>query len=225
METATLRIAEWLMKPECPETAAWGGLPRVVLASRSPRRRELLAGAGIEHEAVSPAFDDAGLMPGGVSAEEWVASLAYLKAWAVARGVAAESPAVVIGADTACVVDGTLVGTPRDADEAAAMLSQLIGRGHDVVTGVAIIETDTGRRHMLAERASVRIGAVADDALREYVAGDGWRGKAGAYNLSERLAAGWPITFDGDATGIMGLPMRALAAALERVARLRRRAA
>lgn len=228
MTTATFSFAECLMQPSsanaatAPPAGAWACLPRIVLASRSARRRLLLEAAGIGHEAVAPDFDDAGLQAGSVSPEQWVSSLAYLKAWTLARTVAA--PAVVIGADTACVLDEALIGTPVDGADAESILRRFVGRSHDVVTGVAIIETDTGRRHLFAERATVRFGELSNDDLRGYLASENWRGKAGAYNLAERLEAGWPITYDGDATAIMGLPMGALSAALSRIARLRQKA-
>jgi len=226
----TLSFAEFTMMPSVANAAADQpamamGLPRIVLASRSPRRRSLLAEAGIAHEAAAPEFDDAGLRPGAVTPEQWVASLAYLKAWALARGVAAEIATLVIGADTACVVDDELIGTPVDRAGAEAMLRRFTGRTHDVVTGVAVIETDTGRRHLFAERASVAVGAIHETDLAQYLDSGEWAGKAGAYNLSERVVAGWPITFERDPTAIMGLPMESLRAVLRKIARLRQRAA
>jgi len=227
---ATLSFAEVTMIPPVAHAAAdlpamGCGLPRIVLASRSPRRRSLLTQAGIAHEAAAPEFDDAGMRPGAVTPEQWVASLAYLKAWAVARRVDSEMATLVIGADTACVVDEELIGTPLDRAEAEAMLRRFAGRTHDVVTGVALIETDTGRRHLFAERASVAMGAIHESDLARYLDSGEWAGKAGAYNLSERVEAGWPITFTGDPTAIMGLPMESLRAALGRITRLRQRAA
>ncbi|MBS0196074.1 MAG: Maf family protein [Planctomycetes bacterium] len=182
---------------------------RVLLASRSPRRRELLSEAGVAHFAEHPGFDDAVLEPGEVGPEQWVASLAYLKAWAKSR----ESDApVVIGADTACVMDGRLIGTPRHAAEAEGMIRGFMGRGHEVVTGVAIISRADGveKRSMFSEWATVRVGMLTEEQIAGYVASKAWEGKAGAYNLRERIDAGWPIEFTGDPTTIMGLPMRAL---------------
>jgi septum formation protein len=183
--------------------------PRVVLASRSPRRRGLLNEAGITHAAEHPGFDDASLRPGNVRPEQWVASLAYLKAWAKSLESDAD---VIIGADTACILDGRLIGTPTTAVEAEGMIRAFMDREHEVVTGVALIDRRggaTGRR-LFAERANVRMGRLGDDEIARYVAGGEWDGKAGAYNLRERIDGGWPLEYDGDPTTIMGLPMRAL---------------
>lgn len=186
----------------------------VLLASRSPRRRELLREVGIDHDVATPEFEDGVLRPGRTTPEGWVMSVAFLKAWSM-RGKA-QAGQVVLGADTACVLDGRLIGTPRDADEAVAMLRAFAGRDHDVVTGVALLDAATGRRRLFAERATVRFGTVRDSAVQDYAATGLWAGKAGAYNLSERLAAGWPISYQGEASTIMGLPVRRVAAELAR---------
>ncbi len=183
--------------------------PRIVLASRSPRRRSLLLEAGIQHRAEHPGFDDGGLKPGNVSCEQWVASLAYLKAWAKVRETDAD---LIIGADTACVLDDRLIGTPNTAEEAGGMIRSFLNREHHVVTGVALIDLRSGRpeRVLFSERAAVRFGGLSEQQIALYISTDEWQGKAGAYNLRERLDAGWPITYDGDPTTIMGLPMKAL---------------
>lgn len=185
-----------------------------MLASRSPRRRELLGRAGVEHEAIETGVDDGVLERGGVSPEVWVAALAYLKAMAGLSAASAGS--LVLGADTVCEVDGRLLGQPADEAEALAMLRAMSDREHGVLTGVALVWDEGGatRRDVFVDRARVRVGALSEASLAEYVASGLWRGKAGAYNLSERLEAGWPIEYAGDAGTIMGLPMERLAARL-----------
>lgn len=190
-----------------------GPVGGVLLASRSARRTSLLREAGVEHDAAHPGFDDALLEPGGVSPGAWIMSLAYLKAWAKWREVRAgggKQPRLIIGADTACLVDAELIGTPTTPNEAAGMIRRMAGRGHEVLTGVAIIETATNRRELFVDRASVTIEELPESAIDAYVASGAWKGKAGAYNLSERVEAGWPIRWEGDPTTIMGLPMNAL---------------
>jgi septum formation protein len=192
--------------------------PRLLLASRSPRRRWLLSEAGIEHEACHPGFDDSALVPTGVTAAEWVTALAHLKAAAgveLARGE--DMPRLVLGADTTCVQGTEFLGTPATPEEAERMLRGFVGAEHEVVTGVALIDAVTGRRWLFADSAMVRWGEVSEEQIRAYVASGEWQGKAGAYNLRERLAAGWKIEFDGDPTTIMGLPMRVLARELPRI--------
>ena len=184
-------------------------MPKILLASRSPRRREFLALAGIEHDAEHPGVEDSVLECGNVSPEAWVTALAYLKARAGAELVRGQRR-LVIGADTSCVLDGKLVGTPRDRDEARRMIASFVGRSHDVVTGVALLDSESGERVLFHDRASVVFGQLAGEAIDQYIESDRWVGKAGGYNLAERVEAGWPIVSGGDPTTIMGLPMAKL---------------
>ncbi len=202
------------MEQQAAATSDGGiGRARVHLASRSARRRELLRGAGIEHEAAHPGGDDGQLSPGNVSPEAWVMALAYLKAATAARSEGADGALgarVVLGADTVVVHRGAMLGQPADAADARRMIVAMRDDVHDVVTGVALLDPATGRRELFVDRAVVRVGHVPDEQIDAYVASGEWAGKAGAYNLSERLAAGWPIEYDGDPGTIMGLPMRRL---------------
>ena len=193
-----------------PTTARVGRT--LVLASTSPRRAAILREYGVPFRMESPSVDDATLFPGAVSPEEWVTSLAYLKARSVADRLrrAGERGLLVLGADTLVVKGDEIIGQPRDEADALRIL-RLLERGkHRVVTGVALLGDDV-RRRLFADAAEVRVGAIGEDRMRAYIASGDWRGKAGAYNLSERIADGWPIEHVGDPTTIMGLPMRALA--------------
>lgn len=187
--------------------------PKLWLASRSPRRRQMLEEAGLAHEAGHPGFEDGDLRPGQVTPGQWVAALAYLKA-AAGREHAIDGR-MVLGADTAIVKDGALIGTPRDAAEASSILHRLSNGQHKVLTGVSLI-SPCGRRLLFVDSATVFMGEIGEERIREYVASGQWQGKAGGYNLRERIAAGWPIHFEGDPTTIMGLPMRALVTRLGR---------
>lgn len=168
---------------------------------------------GVPHEAIEPGIDDGGLRPGRVSPPAWAAALANLKACAGAESLrlaGCATGALVLGADTICVMDGKLFGQARDADEARATLAAFDDREHEVITGVALVDAQTGQREMFADRAVVRWGEVGTKRIDEYVRSGAWRGKAGAYNLVERIGAGWPITHEGDWTTVVGLPMRRL---------------
>lgn len=214
---------------QSPVPSARRSRPFVLLASRSPRRRALLTEHDIPHEAVQPGFEDGVLVPGAVSPAQWVTSLAYLKAWAGASQPAAREQGgrIVLGADTACLMQGRLIGTPADAQEAASIIRSFVDTEHDVLTGVAMLDLrgHTGtvedlpedKRHIFADRARVRFGPVSEQQISEYVASGQWQGKAGAYNLAERVSEGWPIHFEGDHTTIMGLPMNALVRRLDRM--------
>jgi septum formation protein len=195
----------------------------VVLASRSPRRRQLLAEAGYKAVAIQSGLDDGLLRMGQVEPTQWVSALAFLKAEAGRRHIAeqtdsaelvADHPAdrtVILGADTSVICDDRVIGQPRDETDARRILEALSDRSHAVITGVALVDLEAERRRLFCDCAYVDVGTITDAMIDEYLQSGGWRGKAGAYNLRERLEAGWPITFEGDPTTIMGLPMRMMA--------------
>ena len=175
---------------------------RVVLASQSPRRRELLALVGIEHE-VRPADIDETPRPGEQPAPH-AERLAREKAETLAR----ELPdALVIAADTVVVVDGEILGKPRDAAHAAEMLARLEGREHTVVTGVAVARG--ARIASAVERVEVRFRALAPDEITAYVATGEPMDKAGAYGI-QGYGATIVERIDGDFFAVMGLPLVAV---------------
>lgn len=197
-------------------------LPFVVLASSSPRRRSMFEQAGVRHEVLPASIDDGELIPGAVDPQHWVAALAYLKAASSAKafvGTPRDEPrlnTVIIGADTVCVHDGRIIGQPRDRQDAHAMIVAMSDAEHEVLTGIAIVDPLTGRRELFIDRSVVRVGTIPESEIVAYLDSGQWAGKAGAYNITERLAAGWPIAFLGDETSIVGLPMTRT---LDRVAR------
>lgn len=191
---------------------------RLVLASVSPRRRTLLADAGFSAQAMASGIDDAQLSPpAGIPPHCWTAALAHLKAQAAVRigGVPASPSTAVIGADTVVVKGADIIGQARSESDARRILGTLSRGCHEVITGVALLLGD--RRLLFTDSAQVTVGELSDALTAPYIASGQWRGKAGAYNLMERIEAGWPITYDGDPTTIMGLPMRRLAPILFRL--------
>ena len=196
------------------------------LASRSPRRRQLLMEAGIDARIMPPDIDDSRLRHGEVPPEWWVMALAYLKARRVSELLRAADPAargIVLGADTVCALGRETLGQPRDAQDARRMLRLMQGREHRTLTGVCLLTMGTASRHqgvkasssiwprlIVFDAAIVRIGELSENQIEMYIASGDWRGKAGAYNLSERIDAGWPINCLGDPTTVMGLPMQRL---------------
>lgn len=210
------------MNPTLPHLDDPDAMPFVVLASSSPRRRSMFEQIGVQHTVLPASVDDGDLGHAEhVNPAEWVAALAYLKAASSAQLFIA-SPrlehkpnTVVIGADTVCVHDGRVLGQPGDRDEAYAMILSMSDAEHEVLTGIAIVDPITGRREIFIDRSVVRVGAIPEHEILAYLDSGLWQGKAGAYNITERLAAGWPIEFDGDETSIVGLPMTRT---LERVA-------
>jgi septum formation protein len=211
------------MNPTLPHFDDPDALPFVVLASASPRRRSMFEQAGVKHSVLPAGIDDGELDHAQhVDPAEWVAALAYLKAASSAKLfhqqdlVEHKLNTVVIGADTVCVHGGKVIGQPDDRDEAHAMIIAMSDAEHEVLTGIAIIDPISGRREIFIDRSVVRVGCIPEHEIVAYLDSDQWQGKAGAYNITERLAAGWPIQFEGDETSIVGIPMTRT---LERVSR------
>lgn len=192
---------------------------RIILASQSPRRAQLLTESGFVFEQRSPPFVDPAQPEAQASADvaEIAKSLAVAKARSVADLLETDpAPWLVIGADTICVdSDGALRGTPQTADEARAMIRRFFGVWHRVVSGVGLVGSE-GEQFAFADEAEVRLGAVGDGELDAYIAGGDWQGKAGGYNLLDRRKAGWPIEVRGDPTTVVGLPMGKLLDAVRR---------
>ncbi len=193
---------------------------RLILASSSPRRSLLLRERGFEPEVVRPRIDDAELAkPAQVSPLVWVSALAYLKGRAVLDALTDAGKPVVLAADTVVVKGGRVIGQPRDAAHARAIIETLEDGSHTVATGVAILGIAEARV-LLLDSARVSVGRIGPEKIEEYVESGDWQGKAGAYNLVERIGAGWPITYEGDPGTIMGLPMEILTPVLARMLNL-----
>lgn len=182
--------------------------PRVLLASRSPRRRELLEAAGIDFSVISSGIDDGELCPGCGCALAWTMALAYLKARAALDDLGGAAGVTMLGADTVCLLDGAIIGQPASRADAERTLRAFIGRDHHVITGVCLLSG--GVRELFAVRATVTLGHVSDADLARYLDSGAWAGKAGAYNYDERKGAGWPLSCLGDTTAVTGLPMQEL---------------
>ena len=183
----------------------------IVLASASPRRVELLASAGIVVNVVPSGIPEE-LRP-GETPDEHVRRLAAEKV----RAVAASHPGrFFIGADTVVVLDGEVLGKPRDAADAERMLRRLSGEVHDVITGYAVYDAAVGRIHVEAVTTRVCFRSLGDEEIAAYVAAERPFDKAGAYAIQGR-AAGMVRRIEGSYTNIVGLP---LCETLETLARM-----
>jgi septum formation protein len=187
---------------------------RVVLASRSSRRRQLLEEAGFDVDTQIPAIDDSDAVINERVPERLVISLAWFKASQIACEL--DEVLALVAADTVCDLDGKALGKPADQQAAERMLRSMFGREHLTRTGVCVC---TAEGRMLFEDSTLlRMGTPSDEDIEAYLASGSWEGKAGGYNLSERIEAGWPIEFEGDPTTVMGLPMQRLVPLLEELA-------
>src|ERR1700691_2203152 len=173
----------------------------LVLASASPRRQELLRNAGIEfvvHPATVPEIPRAGEL-----AQSFVERMAREKALAV---FAQRPNDLVLGADTVVVVDGEILGKPRDAADAIRMLRLLSGRKHEVMTGVYVAGPKLKTEIRGCEATVVVMNALSDDDIRAYVASGEPMDKAGAYAIQGR-ASRWISRIEGDYFNVVGLPV------------------
>lgn len=175
---------------------------KLVLASTSPRRRKLMAEAGLEFDVVAPRYAD----EENAAAEE-PARLVERHAAAKARSVAGDHPgALVVGADTIVVVDGAVLGKPADEAEAERMLATIAGRDHLVYTGVAVIDADTGTAEIDHEVTKVTVRPLTADEIARYVATGEPLDKAGAYAI-QGIGCFIVERIDGDYFNVVGLPM------------------
>jgi septum formation protein len=173
----------------------------LVLASASPRRRELLGALGLPFAVVSADIDET------VAPDEEPAAAAIRLARAKAERVAATlGRSLVLGADTIVVLDGRVLGKPRDDDEAAAMLRALRGREHTVITAVALCDAGSARCCTAAPQTAVLIRAYTDDEIAASIAAGTPFDKAGAYAIQDEALA--PVArIDGCYCNVVGLPL------------------
>lgn len=180
----------------------------LVLASASPRRQELLRNAGFSFTVQPADVDETPLA--GESARACAERLARDKAMAVWK---LRPQDVVLGADTVVVVDGTILGKPADAADAARMLRILSGRVHEVTTGAAIVsgqsvvsKNNQPEVRVASETTLVTMSELSDEEIREYVATGEPMDKAGAYAIQGR-ASRWIPRIEGDYSNVVGLPV------------------
>lgn len=172
---------------------------KYVLASASPRRRELLGVAGLEFDVVVSNADEA--VPEGISPEE----AAVLTAEKKAEAVQTLCPdACVIGADTTVVLDGEVMGKPADRADAVRMLRMLSGREHYVLTGVCLLYKD--KKVTFVQRTAVRFYELSEDEINDYVDSGEPMDKAGAYGI-QGLGCKLVEGIEGDYFNVVGLPV------------------
>lgn len=193
--------------------------PKIVLASRSPRRRELLTEAGFDFEVVPPSDSAECGLCSGENPAQLVARLAYQKASDVVRRLAratadAAKPAgppgttVVVGCDTIAECCGRILGKPEDEADARAMLALLSGRQHRVFSGLCVWPIPDGEPRVQVDTTLLRMDPLTPQQLDDYLAGRQWQGKAGAFGYQDRL--GWVHIEQGSASNVVGLPMELL---------------
>ena len=174
----------------------------LILASGSPRRAEILGEVGVRIEIVPAVIDEDTILSGAHDFANAVQRLALVKA----QSVAAYRPGrVVLGADTIVVLDGEILGKPGSPDRATEMLQRLNDRSHEVITGIAVINS-AGESHTDFVRTSVRFRRLGDDKISNYVSTGSPLDKAGGYGIQDSSFA--PVaSYDGCYLNVVGLPM------------------
>lgn len=190
-------------------TAGFDIVKKLILASSSPRRADLLRQIGLNFEIKICSVDET-LLP-GLSPPEQVEFLAERKAAAVARKL---KDGIVIGADTVVVWQEQVLGKPLNGEEAFDMLMKLQGRAHEVYTGVALIDASSGKVLVGHERTRVLFRTMEMEETRRYVASGEPVDKAGAYGV-QGLAAIFIKRLEGCYTNVVGLPLARLAVMLK----------
>lgn len=185
---------------------------RLLLASQSPRRRELLSACGLPYE-LAPKYDCAERYPASLAAEEVPLYLARLKSDAFPLPLGPRD--ILLTADTVVIHNGTVLGKPRDPDDAVAMLRRLSGSRHTVVSGVALRTPE--RTHLFDARTDVWFRPLTDEEIGYYVRIFRPCDKAGAYGIQEWIGYAAVERIEGSFYNVMGLPVQKLYIELDRL--------
>lgn len=188
---------------------------RLILASASPRRAELLTAAGFRFEVASADIDERCL--DGEAPTAYVERLAVEKAARAFARMGEPADVVVLAADTAVVVDGEILGKPRDLADSARMLRRLSGRTHEVLTGVCA--RTAGDTLAVVESTAVRVVALSEADVAWYVASGEGMDKAGGYGI-QGLASRFVARIEGSYSNVVGLPVAVVTTLLTRLGAL-----
>jgi septum formation protein len=188
-------------------------LQRLILASRSPRRQQLLAEAGYQFDVLPPAEAAECGICSGESPPEYVARLALQKAADVTRQI---DRGLVLACDTVAEWGGQVLGKPQNEAHARQMLEMLSGREHHVYSGLCLWDYPVRDPFIEVASTTLRMERLTKRQIDEYLASGLWEGKAGAFGYQDRL--GWLHVLEGSETNVVGLPMELLGEMLQKVA-------
>jgi septum formation protein len=187
---------------------------RIILASASLRRKELMQKAGYSFDVVCSDVDESDFPLENVEPAEYAKQLALAKAEAVARD---HPHVVVIGADTIVDFDGQIIQKPRDDKHAEQIIRKLFSKPHKVITGLALVRLNDNLQITDADVTTVYPRKMTAEQIAQHIKGGTWRGKAGAYAIQE-TGDQFVEKIEGSLTNVMGLPMELLQKMLSEVA-------
>jgi septum formation protein len=185
---------------------------RIILASSSPRRQQLLAAAGYDFEVISPSDGAESGEVAGESTTELVVRLARQKAADVAGRVPA---GIVLGCDTVAECDGKILGKPADREDARRMLETLRGREHWVYSGLCLWRRPDDRTLDAVDTTRLVMEPISDALLEDYLDSGAWQGKAGAFGYQDGLD--WVHILEGSESNVVGLPLELLGQLLPQI--------
>lgn len=185
---------------------------RIILASSSPRRRELLRNLGLAFDVIQPSADET--LSADEAPEDFALRVSAEKATSVSGSLG--EGAVVIGADTIVVVDGEILGKPEDCEEASSMLWKLSGKEHHVYTAFSIVRPKDEILHSEIVDTSVRVKPLAASEIEGYIKTGEPMDKAGAYGI-QGIGSFMVRGIEGSYSNVVGLPVEELLAALKKL--------
>jgi septum formation protein len=185
-------------------------LPELILASRSPRRSELLLHAGYAFRVIVPSDSAESGDCSSESPSKLVARLAYQKAADVARQV---DRGLILACDTVAECQGQILGKPADIEDARLMLTTLSGQEHRVLSGVCLWQVPKGEPAVRVAMTRLCMDVLTPQQLDAYLAGGQWEGKAGAFGYQDGID--WVHVIEGSESNVVGLPMELLAEMLQ----------
>jgi len=184
----------------------------IILASASPRRKQLLVDAGYEFKVVVPDIDESAFLAERLEPCQYAKQLALAKA----KTVAAKHPDfLVIGADTIVDFNGQIIGKPIDAEDAEKITRKLFSKPHKVITGVALVRLSDNTEIVESDTTDVYPKKLTTEQITEHIKSESWRDKAGAYAIQEN-GDEFIEKIEGSLTNVMGLPMELMQQLLQR---------
>jgi septum formation protein len=186
---------------------------QIILASASPRRKQLLSNAGYQFSVIHPEIDEAAYSTDRIASEQYAQKLALAKA----KSIAVKHPeSIVISADTIVDFHGEIIGKPANAKEARQIIEKLFSAPHQVITGVAVCRLCDDMELVACDTTTVYPKQLTHEQITEYIKSGRWKEKSGAYAIKEN-GDEFVEKIEGSLTNVMGLPMELLECLLSKI--------
>jgi len=177
--------------------------PRLILASGSPRRAELMREYGYRFEVMVPTLNESAMIDPSLSPAQQAMALSYFKARNVMENV---DQGWVIGGDTIASLDGCVFGKPVDRNQAKKILTTLFGTTHEVITGVTLLDASNQNRIVQHDTTLVTMKSISQETIEQYLDTNAWQGKAGAYGIQDH-GDEFVEKIEGSFSNVVGFPM------------------